>query len=87
MIRWDFVHFLMCRRIGKSSAMLGVPSMDLGFFLGNRLDMVSVSVLTSSVILGFCFEGHCAEKKLVRARKVLMIMAVLILIFLAEGMM
>ena len=45
--------------------------MDLGFFLRNRLDMVSVSVLECSVILGFFLEGHCAGKKLVRAWMVL----------------
>jgi len=31
---------------------VGVPSIVLGFFLGNRLDMVSVLVLACSVILG-----------------------------------
>ena len=63
MIQWDFAQFLMYGRISKSSVMLGVPSMALGFFLGNRLDMVSVSVLECSVILGFFLEGYCAGKQ------------------------
>ena len=57
--------------IHKSSAMLGVPSMDLGFFLGNRLGMVSVSVLECSVILGFFLEGRCAGNNLVKAQRIL----------------
>ena len=43
--------------------MLGVPSIALGFFLGNCLDMVSVLVLEFSVILGFFLGGHCARKQ------------------------
>jgi len=46
-------------------------SMALGFFLCNRLDIVSVLVLERSVILGFFLGGHCAGKNVVRAWMVL----------------
>ena len=45
--------------------------MALGFFLCNRLDMVSVLVLERSVILGFFLGGHCGRKNVVRAWMVL----------------
>ena len=52
----------MCKRIFKSLAMLGLPSIGLGFFPGNRLDMVFVSVLACSDILGIFLGRHCSEK-------------------------
>ena len=57
-----FCTILDVRKNPQKLAMLRLPSIGLGFFLGNCLNIMSILVLECSIILGIFLEGHCAEK-------------------------